>query len=143
GDIDFNRVHVGDRIWKTSDPGLDRRLRQSFAGDQPHFQRPIQMELHGQAGHPMTLVVRDEIGHVVQIDSSMPLAKAEKQPLTEQRLRDQLGRLGGTPFSLGDLRNQLDGAVMLPVSELNRLRREAVNELAALRARPKRWTLTE
>ena len=35
----------------------------------------------------------------------MPLAKAEKQPLTTERLREQLGRLGGTPFKLGELKN--------------------------------------
>ena len=32
--------------------------------------------------------------------------------------------------------------MLLPVSELNRLRRELVIELDRLRARPKRWTLT-
>jgi putative protease len=71
----------------------------------------------------------------------MPLAVAEKQPLTTERLRDQLGRLGGTPFHLGELKSELEGAVMLPVSELNRLRREAVLALNQLRARPLRWQL--
>ena len=71
----------------------------------------------------------------------MPLAKAEKQPLTTERLREQLGRLGGTPFKLGELKNHLAGEVMLPVSELNRLRREVVAELERQRAQPKRWTL--
>jgi putative protease len=56
-------------------------------------------------------------------------------------LREQLGRLGGTPFRLGELRNFLDDEVLLPVSELNRLRREAVRELERQRAQPKRWTL--
>ncbi|HKS36025.1 MAG TPA: DUF3656 domain-containing protein [Verrucomicrobiae bacterium] len=141
GDIDFSRVHAGDKLWKTSDPKLDRRLRQSFEGGQPGFQRPIRVEAHGRAGQSLTLIVRDEVGHVVQIASSMPLARAEKQPLTTERLRDQLGRLGGTPFKLGELRNLLEGEVMLPVSELNRLRREAAGELERLRAQRKRWTL--
>jgi U32 family peptidase len=141
GDIDFSRVHAGDKLWKTSDPELDRRLRQSFEGDQPRFQQPIEMETHGRVGQPLTLIVRDEIGHVIQLESSMPLAKAEKQPLTTERLSDQLGRLGGTPFKLGGLKNLLDGAVMLPVSELNRLRRDAAGELERLRAQPKRWIL--
>jgi U32 family peptidase len=141
GDIDFNRVHVGDKLWKTSDPELDRRLRQSFAGEKPQFRRPIQLEVHGVAGRPMTLIARDEIGNVVQVDSTMPLAPAEKQPLTAEKLREQLGRLGGTPFELGQLENRLAGSVMLPVSELNRLRREAVVQLETLRAKPKRWTL--
>jgi putative protease len=71
----------------------------------------------------------------------MPLEKAYNLPLTEEKLRDQLGRLGGTPFALRELKNFLSGEVLLPVSELNRLRREVVAELDALRALPQRWTL--
>ena len=141
GDIDFKRVHVGDKVWKTSDPELDRRLRQSYEGDTPRFQRPILMDVHGLAGKPLTLIARDELGHVVQLDSTMPLARAERQPLTTARLREQLGRLGGTPFKLGELKNSLTGDVLLPVSELNRLRREAVRELEAQRAQPEKWKL--
>jgi len=47
GDINFSRVHVGDKIWKTSDPELERRLRRSFDGDTPKFQRPLSLEIHG------------------------------------------------------------------------------------------------
>jgi putative protease len=140
-DIDFLRVHVGDKIWKTNDPELDKRLRQSFAGEAPNFQRPIEMGIHGLAGKPLTLIARDEFGHITKIESSTPQTRAEKQPLTEGKLREQFGRLGGTPFKLGGLKNNLSGEVMLPVSELNRLRREAVAELEKLRAQPKWWTL--
>jgi U32 family peptidase len=141
GDLDFSRMHVGDRLWKTSDPELDRRIRQTFEGDQPRFQRPISIEVHGHAGVPMTLIARDELGHVTRANSSMPLVVADKQPLSTERLCEQLGRLGGTPFALGELKNLLAGPVMLPVSELNRLRRESVSALEILRAQPKRWTL--
>ena len=141
--IDFSRVHVGDKVWKTNDPELDKRLRQTFEGDKIRFQRPVEMEVHGLVGKPLTLIVRDELGHVAQFESSMPLTQAEKQPLTTERLREQLGRLGGTPFCLGELKNELTGEVMLPMSELNRLRREAVMELEKQRTQPKRWTLNE
>jgi putative protease len=142
GDIDFSRIHIGDKLWKTDDPELNRHLRQSFAGGTPKFQRPVEMEVHGLAGAPLTLVARDELGHVATVESAMPLAHAEKQPLTAGRLRAQLGRLGGSPFKLEDLKNHLAGEVMLPVSELNRLRREAVAELERQRAQPKRWMIS-
>ena len=141
GNIDFSRVHVGDKIWKTNDPELDKRLRQSFAGEAPRFQRPIEIEVHGLVGKPLTVIARDESGNVAKAESAMPLARAEKLPLTEEKLRDQLGRLGGTPFKLGEIKNFLSGEVLVPVSELNRLRREVVAELGRLRALPKRWLL--
>ncbi len=142
GLINFSRVKVGDKVWKTNDPELDRKLRATFEGEQPKFFRPIQLEVHGLVGKPLTLIARDEEGHVAQVDSAMPLTQAEKHPLTTEKLTEQLGRLGGTPFKLGELKNHLTGTPMLPVSELNRLRREIVTELDKLRAQPKRWTLT-
>jgi putative protease len=141
GDVDFGRVRAGDKVWKTSDPELERRLRKTFEGETPRFQRPISIEAHGLAGKLLTLIARDELGHVVRLDSAMPLARAEKQPLTLERLREQLGRLGGTPFKLGEMTNRLEGAVLLPIGELNRLRRELVAELELQRAQPLRWTL--
>ncbi|HMJ66205.1 MAG TPA: U32 family peptidase, partial [Candidatus Binatia bacterium] len=143
GDIDFRRVHPGDKVWKTSDPELDRRLRESFAGDQPHFQRPISFEIHGREGEHMTVIARDELGHVAETSSENTLARAQKQPLTNERLMEQFGRLGGTPFKLGSLKNLLQGDVILPVSELNRLRRELVASLEAQRAASKQWTINQ
>jgi U32 family peptidase len=141
GDINFSRVHVGDKLWKTSDPELERRLRQSFAGDTPKFQRPIEIEVHGVVGKPLTLITHDEFGHAAKAQSNLPLANAQKQPLTTERLREQLGRLGGTPFRLGELKNHLPDGLILPVSELNRLRRATTGELERQRLQPKRWTL--
>jgi putative protease len=138
-DLDFSRIHIGDGLWKTSDPELDRRLRQSFAGEAPHFRRPLSLEVHGHASGPMTLIARDELGHVAQVQSSLPLAVAENQPLTTEKLRAQLGRLGGTVFQLGELRNLLEGQVILPASELNRMRRDVAARIEQLRAQPKRW----
>jgi putative protease len=141
GDINWSRVRAGQLVWKTNDPALDRELRATFEGEKIRFTRPITLELHGHAGAPLTLIARDAHGHVAQAASALPLAAAENQPLTTERLRDQLGRLGGTPFSLGDLHNHLEGAVILPVSELNRLRRETIAALEQLAAQPPRWQL--
>src|SRR5262249_45262232 len=53
-----------------------------------------------------------------------------KRPLDAELLRDQLGRLGETPFSLGAVDIQgLETGLFLPVSELNRLRQRAVDDL--------------
>ncbi|MBI2496751.1 MAG: U32 family peptidase [Opitutae bacterium] len=143
GDIDFSRVHAGDRVWKTNDPELDRRVRQTFEGGQIRFRREITLEVHGHAGVPLTLIARDQDGHTARADSKVPLARAGKQPLTTERLTDQLGRLGGTPFRLGTLQNLLEGDVILPVSELNERRRRVAAELERQRALPLRWKLNE
>ncbi|WP_193193602.1 U32 family peptidase [Nostoc sp. MG11] len=140
-DLNLRRVHVGDKVWKTNDPELDKQLRQSFAGENPQFQRPIHLEVYGEVGQPLIAIARDDLGNIVQVESAISLVEAHTKPLTTDRLQEQLGRLGNTPFCLGTLSNHLNGTVMLPVSELNRMRREIVTQLEELRSQPKRWQL--
>jgi len=143
GAVDFGRIRPGDLVWKTDDPELNRELRKTFEGEAIRHQRPVRAEVHGHAGVPLTLLLEDAEGRVVRVESSVPLAAAEKRPLTTESLRDQLGRLGGTPFRLGEICNRLEGEVILPMSELNRLRREAANQLEQIRARPLRWQMND
>ncbi|MBN3961582.1 U32 family peptidase [Nostoc sp. NMS8] len=140
-DLNLRRVHIGDRIWKTSDPELDKQLRQSFAGENPQFQRPIDLEIYGEVGQVLIAIARDKFGNIVQTESAISLVEAHTKPLDTDRLQEQFGRLGNTPFCLGTLTNRLNGAIMLPVSELNRMRREIVAQLEELRSQPKRWQL--
>ncbi|MGV3773446.1 MAG: DUF3656 domain-containing U32 family peptidase [Verrucomicrobiales bacterium] len=139
GNIDFNKVRIGNFVWKTSDPELEKRVRQTFEVDTPQFQRPLDFEVHGVNGSLLTVIARDEVGNIAKASSTMPLVTAQKQPLSLEKLKEQLGRLGGTPFKLGKFHSQLETGLILPLSELNRLRREIVQDLEALRAEPKRW----
>ncbi|WP_030006285.1 U32 family peptidase [Picosynechococcus sp. NKBG042902] len=140
-DVNLRRVRVGDRLWKTSDPELDKKLRQTFTSEKIQFQRPITIEIHGKIGEKLTAIARDGQGNIVQVTSEILLDTAIKKPLTTERLTEQFGRLGNTPFYLQHLENNLLGEAILPVSELNRMRREIVAQLEALRGQPKRWQL--
>jgi len=48
----------------------------------------------------------------------MPLAKAEKQPRHDRTFARQLAASAARRFKLGELKNNLSGEVLLPVSEL-------------------------
>lgn len=141
GAVNFQQINIGDKIWKTSDPKLDKQVRQTYAGDIPQFQRSIDLEIHGEIGYPLIAIARDEQGHVVRVESEILLVAAQNQPLNDDKLKSQLGRLGNTPFCLGNLTNQLSGDLMLPVSALNQIRRELVSKLIAVRSQPKQWQL--
>ncbi|MEM8505722.1 MAG: DUF3656 domain-containing protein [Cyanobacteria bacterium P01_D01_bin.1] len=139
--IAFERVQVGDRIWKTSDPELDKVIRQTYSSDQPQFKRPIRVEVFGKEGEGLSAIAHDQIGHVAQTTTDIPLVAAHSKPLTTERLTQQFSRLGNTPFELADLQNNLEGDVMIPVSALNQLRRDLVAQLIEQRQQPKQWTL--
>ncbi|BAZ08102.1 U32 family peptidase [Calothrix sp. NIES-3974] len=143
GSINWRRIHIGDRIWKTSDPELDKKIRQSFEGDVPKFQRPLDLEVHGTEGEKLVAIARDRLGHMAVVESDILLASAHHKPLTTAKLKEQFGRLGNTPFQLGDFQNHLQGDVIIPVSELNRIRRELVSQITTQRQKPQRFTIHE
>ena len=128
GHIDFRRLRTGDRIWKTNDPRLERELRTTFKGEIPKPKTTIDMVVTGSVGKPLTVEVDG-----IRVSSSMLLQTAFKRPMTEKLLRDHLSRLGETDFVLGELHNRLVGQVILPVSELNRLRRDLSEKLTEAR----------
>ncbi len=129
GRIRFGEIRPGDRVWKTSDPRLDRALRKSFDRDPPPRARTADMAASGRAGACLEVAARSG-GRSATARSAMALAPAANRPLTAEVLERQLGRLGGTGFVLGKLHADLPEAVMLPLSELNRMRRELVAKLA-------------
>lgn len=71
-------------------------------------------------------------------------------PLTREKVEGQLSRTGGTPFSCEKVTVHVDEGLSLPLSALNALRRQALEELgraahrtagAPLRALPPRGAL--
>ncbi len=138
-----DRIRAGDKIWKTSDPELQRRLKKTYQGRSPAFTRGLVVSIHGQEGEPLRVIARDEQGRQVEASSPSVLVRSQNQPLTTERLREQFGRLGGTSFHLQRLENALQGEVILPISELNHLRRTLVADLALVRGRSQQWKLTD
>ena len=135
GDLQLRRVNVGDRVWKTSDPEMERRLTASWATGGIHHRCPVFASLHAQAGAPATLELMDEAGHLVRVEDAMPAEAARRKGVSYEDARRQLGRLGDTPFHLEQFEFAAAGQVMIPFSRLNDMRRRAVEELLALRRR--------
>ncbi|MBB6690491.1 U32 family peptidase [Cohnella xylanilytica] len=140
-DVDLTRLHEGDRIWKTSDPALDKRLRSTFETEKPYRTFPVAVTVEGREGAPLRTIWTDlDKGSTVVAQSEMPLERAEKRPLGREVLEEQLGRLGGTLYRLEQLTVSLEGEVIVPKSELNRIRRDAAERLEAMRELPPKYT---
>lgn len=136
-DVDLRRLHVGDRIWKTNDPALDKSLRQSYETEKPYRVFPVHVKVEGRAGEPLATWWTDVQKNVtVHVDSELLLEAAQKRPMDTALLEEQFGRLGGTVFQLEALQSHLEGDVIVPMRELNNIRRQAVELLAGERPKP-------
>ncbi|KAB2640761.1 MAG: U32 family peptidase [Verrucomicrobia bacterium] len=137
GHLNPKRLKVGNRIWKTDDPELDKRLRQSYGGRLESRHRiPFDITLSGRVGEPLVMKSSD-----VQVSSIILLESARNAPLTEEKLRAQLGKTAESGFELRYLILNLEGEVILPIGEINRMRRELIGKLviASERKRPEVW----
>jgi putative protease len=135
GRLKGGKIAPGTRVYKTSDPALERTLRATFQGEIPvRKSRKLRLAVSGAAGAPLRLAALDAAGQpLAEVVSGMDLQVARTRPLNREILSQQLGKLGGTPFEIGSLEVRLEGDVIVPVSELNRMRRDLV---AALEGQP-------
>ncbi len=129
GKLDPSRIAPGDRIWKTDDPALRKRIEQTWKTGRPaaRGRTPLRWKVAGRAGEPLRL---SDVDSGLAVSSSRDLVPAHHRPLDHEFLFGQWSRLGDTGFRLESLdSSELAGGVMLPVSELNRMRRELVARL--------------
>ncbi|MGN0612657.1 MAG: DUF3656 domain-containing protein [Porcipelethomonas sp.] len=67
-------------------------------------------------------------GREVTVSGDIP-QKAINKPLSEEYLKRQLSKLGGTPFEPGSMTAEIDEGITLSASSVNALRREACERL--------------
>ncbi len=82
----------------------------------------------GILGEPISLAAQAD-GKNVFIESETEPQPALNKATTQEAVRSQLEKCGGTKFYPGEIDIELDEGVFIPVSELNRLRREALEKL--------------
>lgn len=127
--INNGRPQIGDRVFKTLDIELIEGARQSFVSSQGQRKFPLHIKLEVRFGEPVSLFVSDDRGHIIEVTGEYLVEKAKKHPITLESAEKQLNRLGNTIFYLQDLEFRCNEDLMVPVSELNNLRRLAVEKL--------------
>lgn len=144
GAIDFDEIWPGQQVWKTDDPELTRRLRESFTATDPVRRLPVDLHVRAEEGEPLRVDARTSSGATCRVVSPAPLAVATKHPLSLEVLRQQLGRLGGTAYELRTVTADIEGRPMAPFSVLGQLRHALVESLdEATRTPPPRQIAAE
>ena len=133
GSVDLLQLRPGQRIRKTDDPALTRRLQQSFAGEIRGRDVAVRVSATAAVGEPLRLTVSADGLPAFRCETDQPLEAAIRHPLTRELLAEQLGRLGGTGFALQELHADITGTPMVPLSVLGRLRHTLVAQLDAAR----------
>ena len=127
GAVDFSRIRPGDWVWRTHDHDLEKQAKPYTQGSLLHKQR-VDVVVEARVGAPLQTVWT--VGTVrVTVESPGALVAAQSRGLTLEAVREQLERLGTSAYELGAVELTVEGAPFVPVSLLNAVRRQAVEQL--------------
>ena len=107
---------------------LFQRARELYLKEEPR-RAPVKLYAMVRRGEPAQVAAEDAEGRVAAVSGPVP-EEAEHVALTREKVEGQISRTGGTPFSCESARAYVEEGLSLPLSALNALRRQALQELA-------------
>ena len=146
--IDFNRVEVGQLVWRTSDPTLEAKLAKMVPAEaepsRDGRRDPCTVVASGAIGEPLVIKIIDDAGRFGEGRTGSALEKSQNKALDENSLKKAIGELGGTPLvvasvdvstlrGIADVDAQATDGLYISPGEIKAARRDAVESL--LRAR--------
>ena len=135
GDIVYvdNKVKLDilDKVMKTTDYKLNQDLQKL-----PARQIPITFRVEAHLGQKISVEISDG-EHNVKGEGTI-IEASKTSPTTEERIREQIEKLGGTPFVSKATVIDADEGIFISISEINELRRSVVDELMNIRMTSKK-----
>ncbi len=125
---------TGQRVFRTSSATLEGDIKHLSATSLGKI--PLQARLKGKLGDRPLLSFELPDNSRVDVLLEHPIERAVTTPLDHSIILEKLARLGDTPYRLADLSIEIPAGCTLPLSSLNRARREAVRQLTE-KTRPK------
>lgn len=105
------------------------QIHEKYKSEAPRF--GLSMKLTVKRGENATLTATDGVD-LATFTGAIP-QEAINRPLTTDAAVSQLGKLGGTLYRAGEITAEIDDGLMLPLSELNSLRRQAIEHFDKIR----------
>lgn len=118
-------IRKGMEIYRNVDTAFLKQIKESG----PERKIPLDF-LFKEEGNGFLLSVKDEEGNSFSLPISMEKKEAEKKEMAENNVRDHLGKLGGTIYSLGGITVEWDKPYFIPASQLNEMRRRAIEGIS-------------
>ena len=118
------KITIGAKVYKTKDKDFLNELEQKMKTVYNLLPVNMFLSLDGES-ISLTTYYEDDFG----ISSSVKIEKANNNPTLLDSIKKQLSKLGSTPYYLNNLEVNFNEEWFIPVSVLNNLRRESIENL--------------
>ncbi len=121
------KINPGDKIYKTVSILLNKEMEQISSKE--NIKREIDCKIIIKQNSPITLRLIDNLSKIVVEKTGAIPEKAENIGLTEERVKEQLSKLGNTVFKINNIEVELGEKLITSISNINEIRRNAIQEL--------------
>lgn len=122
----IGNILVNSNVYKTSSERLLSEARYSYETEDIKYPIDIEAIIKINERPKIKLKYND---YLIEVCGETFVERSQKIALTEDKVFEQLSKLGDTLYYINDFKISLDENVFLPVSVLNQLRRDTINEL--------------
>lgn len=104
---------------------------------------PISIYASLLLGDVLRVTAYDNDGNCAVCEGDIKAEAARKVPLSASRIREQLEKLGDTPFNADETAVEVDEGITIPIKEINSVRRKACDELIRMRTKRDRKPIND
>ncbi len=124
-------VSKGTLVYKTTSVSLAKRVEVT---EKTVPKIDIYGEVSAKLNEPLRIMVWDDNSNMVTVETEERFEIATNTPLTKDRLKQQLQKTGSTPFNFSYLSLNMDDNITMPISVINKIRREVLEQLETKRS---------
>ena len=142
-EIDYvGQADIGTKVYKTYHKDIMDSALESLRKE--HCKFPIDCKLILKENTSPEILIKDFDGNEVHyIDAEHKVELALNKPSTDESIEKQIAKLESTVFYLNNLEIEKDENIIIPLSILNKLRREALSLLETKRYLKNKRTIVE
>ncbi len=122
------RISSGDKVYRTVLDRLNKETAQ--VSSKENIKRPINAKVILKENEQLELEIQDLWSKTkINKTEEIIVKKADNTGISEERIKEQLSKTGNTPFEMKDIQVIMDKDIIVPISALNSVRRNALESL--------------
>lgn len=119
-------IENGNLVYKSFDKKLNDKLKKSYSLNSR--KQTVKAIVKAEINKPLYIKITAQNGIFIEHFGDIT-EKAQKQPITNEKLLLQLSKTGNTPFNIVFDKSIIDENIYIPISSINNFRREAIKKL--------------
>ena len=131
---DSEYIYIDNKFNLTSDDiilkTVDNKLLKSIDTIKPK-KIPINIEVNAKTNQKLEITFNDEKNTIVETGNI--ITESKNSPTTKNQITEKLSKLNETPYSIKNIKINMDNNIFIPLKELNNIRRILVDKLNSSR----------